>query len=221
VISAEEKGKLRFELANANVQSISRAQGLYISALLIYLCLAWGPLFTGNEQAVELHLGWLALRVDSIWRVTPFVTLVLTLAVIGTVTAALPASTELREAWQELFGSKHECMFALDTHKNLLDYLARLQLRPWGGTHMPADDKGSEPVWRRLHHLIFPALFLGSASTSYWAVRRLSGFCSSHHDALMIYGWSCLILQSAYSVRPTWRFLWRLCGAKRTSHVYN
>ncbi len=219
MISDDEKAKLRFELANANLQSIGRAQGLYVTALLTYICLVWGLFFVGSNE-VSVHLGWVDLKVDGVWRITPFVLLVLTLAYIGTVTAATPAFANLRKAERELFGSQDQSFFGFDTHKNVLDYLALLQVWPWGETRKPTDDTVAKPIRRRLPHLILPALFLGSAFTSYWAVHKLSQLRSSHRAAL-IFGWCCFGLQVVYSVRPTGRTLGRFFGAKRTSDVYN
>jgi hypothetical protein len=219
MISDDEKAKLRFELANANLQSIGRAQGLYVTALLIYICIVWGLFFVGSNE-VSVHLGWVDLKVDGVWKITPFVLLVLTLAYMGTVTAATPALAHLREAEKELFGLQEQSFFGFDTHKNIVDYIALLQIWPRGKTRKPTDDGGSESFSRRLHHLILPALFLGSALTSYWAVRELSRLRPVHRTAL-IFGWCCFGLQVAYSLRPLRRFLWRFFGAKRTSDAYN
>jgi hypothetical protein len=219
MISDDEKAKLRFELANANLQTIGRAQGLYVTGLLTYICLVWGLFFVGSNE-VSVHLGWIDLKLDGVWRITPFVLVVLTLAYIGTVTAAIPAFAHLREAEKELFGSQDQSFFGFDTHKNLLDYLALLQLLPWGKTRKPTDDTEGKPIWRRIPDVILPALFLGSAFTSYWAVRELSRLRPVHRAAL-IFGWCCFGLQVAYSLRPLWRFLLRFFGARRTSDVYN
>ena len=220
MLSDVEKAKLKFELANANAQSIGRAQGLYVSALLTYICLVWALFFAGTSE-VSIHLGWLDLKVDGIWRITPFVTLVLTLAYIGTVTAAMPAFANLREAEKELFGSQEHSIFEIDTHKNLLDYLALLQLNPFGKTRKPKDDVGAEPILRRVPHLILPALFIGSAFTSYWAIHELSKLGRPSHSSALIFGWSCFWLQVVFSLRQMRRFAWRFFGAKRTSDVYN
>jgi hypothetical protein len=219
MISDDEKAKLRFELANANLQSIGRAQGLYVTALLTYICIVWGLFFVGSNE-VSVHLGWVDLKVDGVWRITPFVLLVLTLAYIGTVTAGTPAFAHLRETEKELFGSQDQSFFGFDTHKNIVDYLALLQLWPKGETRKPTDDCGTESVSRRLHHLILPALFLWSAFTSYWAIHELAKLGPLHRAAL-IFGRCCLGLQVAYSLRPLRRYLWRFFGAKRTSDVYN
>jgi hypothetical protein len=219
MITDTEKAKLRFELANANVQSIGRAQGLYVTALLTYICLVWGLFFVGSNE-VSVHLGWVDLKVDGVWRITPFVLLVLTLAYIGTVTAVVPAFTQLREAEKELFGSQDQSFFGFDTHKNIVDYIALLQIWPSGKTRKPTDDGDTKSFSRRLHHLILPGLFLWSAFTSYWAVHELSKL-ESFHRAALIFGWGCFALQAAYSLRPLGRFLWRFFGAKRSSDVYN
>jgi hypothetical protein len=41
MLPGDKKAKLTFELADANVQSIGRAQGVYVTALLTYICLVW------------------------------------------------------------------------------------------------------------------------------------------------------------------------------------
>ena len=75
MISDDEKAKLRFELANANLQSVSRAQGVYLTALLIYMCFVWATYLTRSGEALTLHLTWLELKMDAVWKITPFVTL--------------------------------------------------------------------------------------------------------------------------------------------------
>lgn len=219
MISEDEKAKLRFELANENLQSIGRAQGLYVTALLTYICLFWALFFVGSSE-LSIHLGWLDVRVGGLWGITPFVLLILTLAYIGTVTAARPAFAKLREAEKQLFGSQDQSFFGFDTHKNLIDYIALLQFWPWGKTHEPTDDAQVKPMRRRLPHLILPVLFLGSAFTSYWAIHESSKLWQSHRAAV-IFGWCCLGLQSAFSLRQMRRFLWRFFGAKQTSDVYD
>ncbi len=216
-----ERTKLKFELANENMQSISRAQGLYATALLAYICLVWAVFFVGSSD-VSIHLGWLDLKVDGIWRITPFVLLVLTLAYIGTITAAMSALTQLKSAEKEMFGANEQSLFDIDTHKNLIDYLARLQLNPFGKTRMPKDETGNESILRRTTHLILPLLFVGSAFTSFWAIHELSKNRSSGQSKwFLIFGWTCFGLQVLYSLRPLRRFVWRFFGAKRTSDVYN
>lgn len=198
---------------------MSRAQGLYLSALLIYICFVWVMFLTRSGEAVTLHFEWLELKMDAVWKITPFITMVLTLAVVGTLNATVSAYAELKDAGSELFGSNFGTLFQVDTHKNVIDYLALLQILPRGKTRKPADSHGHQPVWLRLHHLIFPALFILSLSTSCWAVYQ--AFYSPKPRVFLAIGTICFGLQVLFSVRPMWRWFRRLCGAKRTDDVYN
>jgi hypothetical protein len=219
MLSDEDRAKLSFELANKNAQSIGLAQAKYVTALLTYIGLVWGLFFLGDTQ-ISIHLGGVDLPVEGIWKITPVVTLVLTLAYIGTVTAMTPAFSALSEAQGNLLGLQDYSLFSLDTHKNILDYLAILQLRPSTKTRTPTDDGGPKPWWDRLHHLILPLLFVASALTSYWAIRRLTERGPIDSPSLTI-GWICLAVQVAYSLRPIWRNLRRFSGVTRDHNVYN
>lgn len=218
MFSEEERARLRFDLANANVQSIGRAQGRYATALLIYNCLVWGFPFIGGKGAV-FHLDGLDLSVDGLWNITPFVMLVLVLVYIGSLTAFGPALTQLRETEKKLFGSENWPLASIDTHKNIIDYLACLQIRPWGKTSKPTDDVPNH-WWQRLYHLILPIVFFGSAFTAYWAIHRQYTFGSSNSAALT-FDYSCLGAQILFSGRPVWRCTARFFGAKSTSNVYH
>lgn len=210
-----ERAKLRFDLANANLQSIGRAQGFYVTALLAYICLAWGA---GNGE-ISFHLAWLDLKVAGIWGITPFVLLILTLCYIGTITAAMPAFKRLQEVGKEVFGAEEHSMSSLETHKNMIDYLVVLQLNPRTETRTPTDDVEPPPISRRIPHLILPIIFIGSAVTSFWAAVKLSQSGSSLF--VILFGWSCVVIQIAYSVRPVCRFGARFLGANRTSTYFN
>jgi hypothetical protein len=218
MLSDDDRAKLRFELANANLQSVSRAQGLYVTALLIYICFVWLTFLTRSGEGVTIHMEWLELKSDAIWKITPFITMVLTLAATGTINATMSAYTELREVSAELFGSRFEALFHVDTHKNVVDYLALLQILPWGKTRRPADSHGRQHLWLRFHHLIFPCLFLMSLATSYCAVRQAS--LSPNHGVFLAIGWTCFGFQTLFSVRPMWRWIGRVFGAERTNDVY-
>lgn len=116
-------------------------------------------------------------------------------------------------------GSQDHTIFGFD-NKNIIDYLALLQVRPLGKTGIPKEQGAAEPLLRRFPHLIVPALFVGSMFTSYWAIRELSRSGSASRAAVT-FCWSCFGLQTLYSLRPLRRFTWRFFGAKRTSDVYN
>ena len=216
-MSDDDKARLRFELANANMQSIGQAQAKYVTALLTYVCLVWG-LFILGGSGMKIDLGSMTLDQEGVWKITPFVTLVLTLAYIGSVTAAMPAFAELQDAVKDLFGTRSFSMFALDTHKNIVDYLARLQLQPYTKTRTSADDAESKQWWRRFHHLILPAIFIGSAITSYTAIRRLTEPASL---VVLALSWAFFGVQVLYSARPMLRNVWRFFGAPPEHNVYH
>src|SRR5713101_1022638 len=94
----DEKAKLRFELANTNLQSVSRAQGIYLTALLVYIGFVWAMYLTRSGEALTLHFTWLELKMDAVWNITPFITMVLTLAVAGTLNATVLAYAQLNDA---------------------------------------------------------------------------------------------------------------------------
>jgi hypothetical protein len=216
MISNDDKSKLRLELANANFQSVSRAQGLYLTSLLIYICLVWA-MFLGDVNTV--HFEGLDLKLDAVWKITPFVTMVLTLAVIGTLNATVSAYAEVKEAGSELFGTSFGPMFRVDTHKNVIDYLALLQISPRGKTRKPGDSHGNQPLWQRLYHLIFPALFGLSWFTSYWGIHQTS--FSAKPRGFLVLGWACLWFQTLFSIRPIYRWFRRLFGVSHTDDAYN
>jgi hypothetical protein len=218
MISEDDKAKLRFELANTNLQSVSRAQGIYLTALLIYICFVWAMYLTRSGEALTLHLAWLELKMDGVWKITPFITMVLTLAVVGTLNATVLAYAEVNDAGKALFGSRFESLFEVDTHKNVIDYLALLQILPWGKTRKQ-DESARQLILVRLRHLIFPVLFLLSLGTSGWAVYQAS--YGPRPRVFMVIGGICFGLQAVFSIRPMYRWLGRLFGAKRTDDVYN
>jgi hypothetical protein len=218
MISEDEQAKLRFELANANLQSVSRAQGIYLTALLIYICFVWAMYLTRSGEALTLRLAWLELRMDAVWKITPFITMVLTLAVAGTLNATVLAYAEVNDAGKALFGSRFGSLFEVDTHKNVIDYLALLQIFPWGRTRK-LNESARQPILGRLRHLIFPALFLLSLGTSAWSVYQASYGPSPR--VFMLIGGICLGFQILFSMRPMYRWFGRLFGAKQTDDVYN
>ena len=132
------------------------------------MCFVWATYLTRSGEALTLHLAWLELRMDAVWKITPFVTMVLTLAVAGTLNATVLAYAETNDAGKALFGSQFKSLFEVDTHKNVIDYLALLQILPWGKTRKP-NESARQPLLIRLRHLIMPVLFMLSLLTSYWA----------------------------------------------------
>ena len=177
-----------------------------------------GAYLTRSGEALTLHLAWLELRMDAVWKITPFITMVLTLAVAGTLNATVLAYAEVNEAGEALFGSQFKPLFEVDTHKNVVDYLALLQIVPWGKTRKP-NETAQQPLLTRLRHLIMPLLFALSLLTSYWAVSQ--AIYGQRPRVFMVIGVICAVLQTLFSARPMWRWLRRLSGARRGHDVYN
>jgi len=77
-----------------------------IPAVLFAVCLARVALFLATDFAV--------------WKITPFITMVLTLAIAGTLNAAMLAYAELQEASSKFLGAEWASLFHIDTHKNVI-----------------------------------------------------------------------------------------------------
>jgi hypothetical protein len=213
-----DKAKLRFELAIKNLDSIGRAQTIYVTSLLIYQCLVWIMFFPASHVTL-VHFAWLELNKENVWPATPVIILVLKLALIGNLNATLSAYREVRKSGSDIFGIDFGTFFAVDAHKNLIDYFALLQVPPWSTTRVPSDSTDTDPWWRRLHNLLYPGLFTVCLFTSYWAVHEMTVSGGPKWPRLL--GWTCFGLQSLFSLRPLTRWFGRLFGARRESFVWN
>src|SRR6267142_4899939 len=216
----DDRSKIRFDLALSNLRSISAAQRFYLSALLVYICFVWGWFFVAAGQAVNFQLLGISLQTAGVWKITPLVATLLTLALIGSINAAGPAWTELRSAYRELGLQAPSCdpiFYNLDTHKNLFDYFAFLQFWPEGSIVETGNIDGLEQKRRRfmLRHFLYPFLFAASLITTYKAVREPAAFIGvTHHVTFWVYRWTCLLVQAAYCVRPVYRAACRFLGVR-------
>lgn len=185
-MNEDDRKRLRFELAHANLLSISKAQHFYLSALLVYLCLVWAWFFVGGGEAVTVQILGVGLRTDGVWKMTPFVTTLLSLALIGSINAAGPAWIALRAAFEDCGLTAPRCepiFYDLDTHKNIFDYFAFLRIWPEGSLGNVEDMDRRRPFG--LRHFLYPALFVAGIYTTYRAVREpFGGGDSSRHPHL-------------------------------------
>jgi hypothetical protein len=212
----DDRIKLRFQLANENLQSISRAQGLYLTTLLVYICVVWAMYYGATDK---VGVAGIDIKIEAVWKVTPFIVMILTLAVIGTLNATMSAYAELKDAGRALFGESFEGLFCVDTNKNLIDYIALLQVVPWTKTRLPTDSHSDQSLWIRLHHLIFPGLFALVSFTSYFSIGRAS--LNDSPRFIVVFGWCCFGCQALFLIRPMWRWFDRLFGASSTATSYN
>ena len=218
----DDKDRIRFELAHANLLSITNAQRFYLSTLLVFLCLVWGWVFVGEGEAVTIQLLGVGLKTGGVWKITPLVTTLLSLALIGSINAAGPAWMELKRAFAKcgITAPRSDPIFYdLDTHKNIFDYLAFLRIRPERNL---GDIKDLDRRRRfGFRHFLYPSLFLASIYTAYRAVQEpFAAGNKSSHAGFVIYGWLCVGLQCLYALRPVYRAVCRFLGI-RTNFVYD
>ena len=96
-----------------------------------------------------------------------------------------------------MFGDEHgTSLFHIDTQKNLIDYLERLQIIPKSVTRMPEDSHGRQSVAQRLRHLIFPFLYFVSWLTSLWAVYLI--LATSRSIGLRFFSMACVAIQTPF-----------------------
>ena len=199
-VNEGDSKRLRFELAHANLLSISKAQHFYLSSLLVYLCLAWGWFFVGGREAVTIQILGVGLKTDGVWKITPLVLTLLSLALIGSINAASPAWIELRTAFNEAGLIPPRCepiFYDLDTHKNIFDYFAFLRISP----EASLGQKDEMDRRRRFgfRHFLYPALLGGSIYTTYSAIEQSVAVGDpAHYLWFLAYGYVCLALQGLY-----------------------
>ncbi|HXN53898.1 MAG TPA: hypothetical protein VN943_18350 [Candidatus Acidoferrum sp.] len=175
---------------------------------------------------VTVQLLGISLQTAGVWKITPLVTTLLSLALIGSLNAAGPAWAELRQAFRDLGLQAPRCdpiFYNLDTHKNIFDYFSFLRLPPEGSSTDAGDIDSLEQKTKRfnLRHFLYPSLFIVSIYTTYRAVREPLAFVGvTHHKLSWLYRWSFFGVQAAYCVRPIYRALCRFSGV-RTRFVYD
>ncbi len=201
-----------FELAYENLQSISKAQRFYLSLLLVYLCAVWGWYFVGGGEAVTIQVVGITLKTGGLWIITPAVTTLLALALIGAVNAAGPAWKRLQKAAAQTSLPELRrglVFYQLDTHKNIFDYFTFLRIHP---EEVPRE----EPRPRfDVRHFLYPLLFAASIWTTWTAITKVYDLGELfHHQRFLVYGASCLLFQGAYSIRPWYRAICRFLGVR-------
>ncbi|MCI0628666.1 MAG: hypothetical protein L0387_44630, partial [Acidobacteria bacterium] len=86
-----------FELHRANLQSVSRAQKIYLTTLLTYLALIWGWYLFGGRNDITIQMLGITVKSNAFWAVTPAVVTLFALALIGSINAAEPIWRKLRD----------------------------------------------------------------------------------------------------------------------------
>jgi hypothetical protein len=211
-----------FDLAYQNLQSISRAQRFYLSALLVYLCAVWGWYFVGGGDSVTIQVLGITLKAGGLWVITPAVTTLLTLALIGSVNAAGPSWQRLRESIAHEPTLSHLrsglVFYEVDTNKNIFDYFSFLRIHP--------EQPPNQDPRRRFEtrHFLYPLLYAASIWTTWTAISKTYVLADSsrellHPNIFLAIGLACILFQGIFAVRPWYRAACRFVGV-RTNHVY-
>src|SRR5882672_4607271 len=94
----EQKNKAAwqlFELRHKNLLSISKAQKVHLTTLLIEMTLVWVWYFSGGKDVTAQGV---PLTAEGVWLAVPGVLTFFSLALIGSINAAQPAHLLLQEA---------------------------------------------------------------------------------------------------------------------------
>jgi hypothetical protein len=190
-----------FDLRYKNLQSISKAQRVHLSTLLIQVALLWSWYLSGSR---DVTVQGLALTSGGVWLATPALLTFFCLAFIGSINAALPAKKKLQEIGQQLTArTELDCKFAfydLDTDKNVLDYLTFLKVSP---TNNKFDQAGRFNI----RHFFYPIVMAVSIATTWFAVKGLPKTWP-----FRLYLLTCVGLQILFSIRPFYRAVCRFVG---------
>jgi hypothetical protein len=189
-----------FELRYRNLQSISKAQRVHLTTLLIQIALFWIWYVSGSKDVTAQGV---AITAKGVWVATPALLTFFCLAFVGSVNAALPAKKRLEDAVGAL--SIHpdvSCGFAfydLDTDKNVLDYMTFLKFSPTNNIF-------KQTARFNVRHFLYPAVMAISIATTFFAWKGVAGY------RLHIYVLGCAILQLAFFIRPFYRACRRFTG---------
>jgi hypothetical protein len=152
-----------FELRYNNLLSITKAQRVHLTTLLIEVTLLWTWFLSGSK---DLSVQGVSLSAKGVWLVAPAVLTFFTLVLIGSINAALPANHQLQEIAERTIRMNLPCDLAfynLDTDKNVLDYLTFLKLSR-------TDNRFDLHSPHSLEHFLYPAVLLLSIATSWFAL---------------------------------------------------
>ena len=199
--NGEDKAAWRlFELHYQNLLSISKAQKVHLTTLLIEMTLFWLWCLSGSK---DMSVQGVSLSADAVWLTAPAILTFFTLALIGSINAALPANHRLQEIAKRTIHLNVPCEIAfydLDTDKNVLDYLTFLKLSATNNRFDRKHKYGVGPF-------LYPAVILSSLVSTGFAL-----FHIPRTWLAILYSMSCMTLQLSFARRPFWRAVRRFRG---------
>jgi hypothetical protein len=205
-----EKGKAEwrlFELRYKNLLSITKAQKVHLTTLLIEMTLLWTWFLSGSK---DLSVQGVSLSAEGVWLVAPAILTFFTLVLIGSINAALPANHQLQEIAGRTIRVNLPCdvaFYDLDTDKNVLDYLTFLKLSP-------TDNRFDLHSAHSLGHFLYPVVLLLSIATTWFAL-----FHTPRTFWGVAYSMACVAAQLPFVLRPLFRAWCRFRGDRTIDHA--
>lgn len=126
----DEKEKL-VDFYYDRLQSIRRAQKHYLALLLTLLGFVW-VFYWGKSGASPASVFGLPISNKSLLGITPGLSTILLLGVVGSLRAAQPALQLFREAWKNSGAATELKPEGINNHQNWVDYLGFIWARPFG-----------------------------------------------------------------------------------------
>ncbi|HZW95419.1 MAG TPA: hypothetical protein VFF64_20885 [Candidatus Eremiobacteraceae bacterium] len=196
-----------FELRYKNLLSITKAQKVHLTTLLIEMTLLWTWFLSGSK---DLSVQGVSLSAEGVWLVAPAVLTFFTLVLIGSINAALPANHQLQEIAERTIRislPSDVAFYDLDTDKNVLDYLTFLKLSA-------TDNRFDLHSSHSIEHFLYPAVLLLSIGTTWFAL-----FHNPRTFWVIIYSMTCVVAQLSFVRRPLYRAWHRFRGDRPVDEV--
>jgi hypothetical protein len=190
----------QFELRYKNLLSISKAQKVHLTTLLIEMTLLWTWYLSGSR---DVSVQGVSLSAEGVWLVAPAVLTFFTLVLIGSINAALPANHQLQEIAKETINLSLPCgvaFYDLDTDKNVLDYLTFLKVST-------TDNQFSRDPKHSFRHFLYPAVLLCSVATTWFSLYHVPRTYVG-----ISYSVVCVIAELLFIPRPIARAVRRFRG---------
>ncbi|MFQ5663774.1 MAG: hypothetical protein ACE5HL_08080 [Terriglobia bacterium] len=179
----DEKEKL-IDFYYSRLQAVRRAQKHYLALLLALLGIVWIPYWGGPAAFSASFLG-VPITHKSWLGMTPGLSTILLLGLVGSLRALQPALQRFKEAWTKAGTTAKLDLEVIDQHQNWMDYLKNI----WAGP---------------FNHLLQGALLLAVMASTF-AVGLILGPKMKGEAAFLFttYSLFCLAAQAAAS----WKWL--------------
>lgn len=190
-----------FDLRHKDLQSISKAQKVHLTTVLILMSLFW---IWSVSRANQVTLQGFLVSPAAVWLGMPGVLTFFSLALVGSINAASPAKHKLFTAARVLdLESEMGCdvsFYDLDTDKNVLDYLSFLKVSA-------ADNRFGAAARHSVAHFLYPTVLILSCITTACALWHLAPTAW-----MRLYSMACISLQFTYFRRLLCRSIRRFRG---------